>query len=127
MAEDFVMNYRFAKFNALGTIDCEFEHPIYGWIPFTASPDDVEGIGREVYELASQGSVAAYVPLGETLDGRAAVVRAKRDRLLAETDWTQLEDTPPQLKQAHKTYRQALRDIPQQPGFPMTVSWPVKP
>jgi hypothetical protein len=29
-----------------GTIDCDFNHPKYGWIPFTADPDDVEEHGR---------------------------------------------------------------------------------
>ena len=43
------MNYRNAKFNDVGTIDCEIEHPKLGWVPFTASPDDVEPFGRELY------------------------------------------------------------------------------
>jgi hypothetical protein len=33
-----------------GTIDCDFEHPKYGWIPFTADPNDVEEHGRAIYE-----------------------------------------------------------------------------
>lgn len=35
-----------------GRIDCEVEHPRFGWIPFTADPDDVEKHGRVIFELA---------------------------------------------------------------------------
>lgn len=51
---------RGAKYNANGTIDCEIFHTEYGWIPFTASPDDSVEFGREVYELASSMEVAPY-------------------------------------------------------------------
>jgi hypothetical protein len=50
-------------------------------------------------------------------------IRAQRNRLLAACDWTQLPDA--QCDQtAWAAYRQALRDIPQQPGFPTDVTWP---
>lgn len=52
--------------------------------------------------------------------------RAERDRLLAASDWTQVADAPVD-QAAWAAYRQALRDIPQQPGFPATVTWPTKP
>lgn len=55
-------NFRNAAYNKFGTIDLELEHEQYGWIPFTASPDDVEESGREVYALALAGEVAPYVP-----------------------------------------------------------------
>ena len=45
------MNYRNAAYNAIGTIDCEIEHPNFGWIPFTADPNDVEPHGREIFDL----------------------------------------------------------------------------
>lgn len=35
--------------NPNNTIDCEFLHPLFGWIPFTANPDDVESHGREIH------------------------------------------------------------------------------
>jgi hypothetical protein len=53
-------------------------------------------------------------------------VRAKRDRLLAASDWTQVLDAPVD-QAAWAEYRQALRDVPQQEGFPTDVAWPVKP
>lgn len=53
-------------------------------------------------------------------------VRTKRDKLLAETDWTQVADAPVD-QEAWATYRQALRDIPAQAGFPWTITWPDQP
>ena len=53
-------------------------------------------------------------------------VRLKRNSLLSESDWTQVDDAPVD-KAAWATYRQALRDITDQVGFPHTVEWPVKP
>ena len=56
----------------------------------------------------------------------AEQVRAERNRKLAETDWMVLPDAP--IRQAEREavlqYRQALRDIPQQKGFPEVVIWP---
>lgn len=52
-------------------------------------------------------------------------VRAQRDHLLASTDWTALGDTT--MSSAMAAYRQALRDLPAQEGFPHAVTWPSKP
>jgi len=57
---------------------------------------------------------------------KAAAVRAQRNRLLSEYDWTQLADAQVD-KQAWAIYRQALRDVPSQDGFPDTIVWPEKP
>lgn len=54
-------------------------------------------------------------------------VKAKRNQLLAASDWTQLPDVPLATKEAWATYRQALRDITDQPGYPLEVVWPVAP
>lgn len=55
--------------------------------------------------------------------------RAQRDALLAGTDWIVArayeEGTPVSPQWA--TYRQALRDVPQQVGFPANIQWPTKP
>jgi hypothetical protein len=62
-----------------------------------------------------------------TLDNAAAnSVRDQRNRLLAESDWTQVLDAPID-QAAWATYRQALRDITAQEGFPHNVTWPTKP
>lgn len=55
------MKTRNAKYNEHGTIDCEIEHPTFGWIPFTASPDDIEQYGKAVYSaLITVGDIAPY-------------------------------------------------------------------
>jgi hypothetical protein len=52
-------------------------------------------------------------------------IRLMRNELLAETDWAALSDVTITPEMA--AYRQALRDITSQPGFPHDVSWPTKP
>lgn len=54
------------------------------------------------------------------------LVRAKRDRLIAATDWTQLPDVPLATKEMWANYRQALRDVTLQPD-PFNIVWPVAP
>lgn len=56
-------------------------------------------------------------------------VRAERNRLLIESDWTQLKDAPltPEKMEEWSQYRQALRDITSQPAFPTGVVWPTTP
>jgi hypothetical protein len=57
------------------------------------------------------------------LDAKAAEsVRTQRDAKLAETDWTGMSDVTMTAEMA--AYRQALRDITAQAGFPNTVEWP---
>lgn len=50
-----------------------------------------------------------------------------RNSLLQKTDWTQLPDVPLETKEAWATYRQALRDITEQQGYPFNVIWPTPP
>ena len=57
---------------------------------------------------------------------KAAEIREQRNQKLKDSDWTQVADAPvSQL--AWATYRQALRDIPSQQGFPWDVQWPTQP
>jgi hypothetical protein len=84
----------------------------------------------DIYEQAKQGAfgpVADFVPYVPTQEEKVAIIRAERDALLAATDWTQLPDVPEAIREAYAVYRQALRDITQQAGFPDAVEWPVKP
>jgi hypothetical protein len=52
-------------------------------------------------------------------------IRAHRNNLLQETDYLALSDNT--MSAAMSTYRQALRDITNQEGFPYSVTWPTKP
>ena len=61
-----------------------------------------------------------------SLDDVAADARQERNNLLAATDWTAMSDAPTQAT-AMTTYRQALRDITSQSGWPTTINWPTKP
>lgn len=60
------------------------------------------------------------------LDKAEKRVRSLRDNLLSECDWTQVSDASVD-KVLWATYRQALRDITDQPDFPHDVTWPTKP
>jgi hypothetical protein len=55
------MEFRNASFNQYGTIDCEINNPDFGWIPFTADPNDVYPAGPEVFE-AAKNTATPYVP-----------------------------------------------------------------
>lgn len=57
---------------------------------------------------------------------QAASVRAARNSKLAACDWTQLADSTAD-KPAWAMYRQSLRDVTAQAGFPWNVTWPVEP
>lgn len=57
---------------------------------------------------------------------QADYVRSTRNARLAECDWTQLADAPVDSL-AWANYRQALRDVPNQAGFPWDIIWPTKP
>ena len=60
------------------------------------------------------------------VDQAAANVRAERNERLAACDWTQLSDAPTESA-AWTSYRQKLRDVTTQPGFPWQVAWPEQP
>jgi len=57
---------------------------------------------------------------------QASAVRQTRNQRLTASDWTQLEDSTAD-KAAWATYRQALRDMSEQEGFPWTIQWPEQP
>lgn len=70
-----------------------------------------------------------FSPPPPDLDAMARDVRAQRDMLLAATDWRVIRatETNTPLSTEWEAYRQALRDITLQPGFPQTVTWPTEP
>lgn len=55
----------------------------------------------------------------------AKIARARRTKLLQETDWCACSDVT--MSAEMTTYRQALRDVPAQEGFPHNITWPTKP
>jgi len=65
----------------------------------------------------------------QKLAGQISTVRKQRNELLKSTDWTQVDDSPlTNIKKAEwALYRQALRDVTAQTGFPWTITWPDAP
>ena len=57
---------------------------------------------------------------------RAVIIRQERSAKLKDCDWTQTADSPVN-KETWATYRQSLRDVPSQEGFPWTITWPTEP
>lgn len=77
---------------------------VWAWVVTDADAETVAGIDKQ----------------------EADSVRSHRNTLLSDSDWTQIADAPVN-KAAWATYRQSLRDVTLQAGFPWNVSWPVKP
>jgi hypothetical protein len=75
-------------------------------------------------ETTAAEQEAAYKAMKDA--EQANSVRQNRTQLLKDSDWTQLADSTAD-KAAWATYRQALRDITAQAGFPWGVQWPTQP
>lgn len=95
--------------------------------PFTAMPSDVMPHGKQLYADLLRGKYGAIADYAPDLVALAAAARGQRDTLMAASDWTQLPDVPAGTAATWATYRQALRDVTKQPGFPVDINWPVQP
>lgn len=73
---------------------------------------------RAVVQILTDDEITAYL---------ATQARAKRDQLLTSCDWTQTADQSSAIKTLWQPYRQDLRDITLQTGFPATIVWPTPP
>ena len=71
-------------------------------------------------------SDASPAEVSERMYNKARAVRVKRNDMLTDSDGTQIADAPVN-QAAWAGYRQALRDISGQPGFPWTITWPEAP
>ena len=116
--------------------DVEINHPDYGWIPYTLDPSDTDNTvnNSELMSFIGTDFTAYVAPTQEELDAETAEqVRSDRDyKLLTEVDplvsnplrWAELtSDKQTEWSQ----YRTDLLNLPQQSGFPNTITWPVKP
>ena len=92
------------------------------WVHTT--PESPDNVGDK-----SSGSIVIVLTDAEYDTVLANSARHKRDRLIAATDYLVTPDYPIESDRLAKvkTYRQALRDIPEQAGFPRTITWPKKP
>ena len=94
------------------------------WVHTT--PESPDNVGDKSTGI---GSIAIVLTDAEYDTVLAASARQKRDRLIAATDYLVTPDYPiePDRLAKVKIYRQALRDIPEQSGFPRSITWPKKP
>ena len=92
-----------------------------------ASTDEEE---KELYNKILFGEYGNVEPIVETItkeEGLELSIKTRRNKLLSESDWTQLPDVPEETRSKWSAYRQELRDITQQTGYPNTVIFPAKP
>lgn len=92
--------------------------PAPGEIVEEITPAEINGVWTQQWNVRAATQ--------QETDSQADEVRSQRNRLLYECDWTQLSDAPVNsLDWAN--YRQELRDVPNQAGFPWSVVWPTPP
>lgn len=111
-------------------IGCEVDFDEFDedWVKFVAIESGDYPHTHQIFAecvAGKWGPIAEYVP--PTNEDIARQVRSERDSLIGRTDWTQAADVPQATKDKWAPYRQALRDITEQAGFPMNVTWPTKP
>ena len=118
------------------SMDVEINHPDYGWIPYTLDPADTDTTIDNAAVMALIGSTfAAYVaPTQAELDAAtAAQVRGERDDILVTvvdplvSNPLRWADLTADQQTAWSQYRTDLLAVPQQAGFPNTITWPTKP
>jgi len=102
-------------------------HP--GWTAIMVEGGDLP---NSATQKVAGGEVVPKTPeeiAGEALAATWAEVRARRNALLTACDWTRLDDAAVTVEQraAWATYRQALRDVPQNNPDPSAVVWPKGP
>jgi hypothetical protein len=88
----------------------------------------LEGQSTGLMITANEAGYPVLVERSEpTLEEYSWYVRHQRNDLLKNSDWTQLPDIPPSTKESWAAYRQLLRDVTEQSGFPTNVQWPEAP
>lgn len=86
------------------------------------TPVQIDGVWTQVWDITE----ATPEQISERTDEQASAVRRQRNRLLSDCDWTQLPDAPVDGA-AWAAYRQTLRDVTAQAGFPWAITWPATP
>ena len=92
-------------------------------VAFRDGVQQIDGQWFTKYSVADMDAEAIAAKDAE----QAKAVRADRNARIAASDWTQGKDIPDNISSVWAAYRQALRDVPQQAGFPWDVQWPTQP
>lgn len=81
---------------------------------------------RQLASVTNTDDFKQFITINSKERSLAASVRAFRHKLLCDCDWVMMPDTgfSEQQMNMFREYRQKLRDVPQQPGFPHNVVWP---
>jgi hypothetical protein len=117
-------------------MDVEINHPDYGWIPYTVDPSDTDTTisNDEVMALIGSNFTAYVAPTQAELDAAtAAQVRGERDNILTTvvdplvSNSLRWADLTAAKQTEWATYRTDLLSVPQQAGFPNTITWPTEP
>jgi len=87
------------------------------------TPALVNGVWTQTWEVTTLSSDQQATLTAN----QAASVRQQRNGKLTACDWTQVVDNPLANKADWATYRQALRDLPKEAGFPWDMAWPTDP
>ena len=113
--------------------ELEINHPEHGWIPYTLDPTDGDNTINNDDLMVLIGSNFTRITQEEKDERESNNVRTKRDSLLQnEVDplvtnplrWAELTT---EQQNAWSQYRTDLLNVPQQAGFPNTITWPTKP
>jgi hypothetical protein len=91
----------------------------------TAFRDGVEQVNGKWYTKYSVADLDADAIVAKDAE-QAKNMREQRNQKLKDSDWSQVADAPVD-KAVWAAYRQALRDVPSQAGFPWEVTWPTTP
>ena len=109
-------------FGATVVLDGPQLSPTRYQITYRDGVQEIDGQWYTKYSVADMSDEAKTAKDAE----QAKSVRTQRDEKLKDTDWTQVADAPVD-KEAWATYRQALRDLTKESGFPWDMTWPTEP
>ena len=119
-----------AKWTPLNTIECLVKmEETDEVLPFHATPYDDEDYGRELFEMLRDKYSPSVAPCSDEERSNYLIGNAKSDRaaLLRQTDWIANGDVRLVNQTEWLQYRQDLRDITLQPGYPEDITWPTRP
>lgn len=113
--------------------ELEINHPEHGWIPYTLDPTDGDNTINNDDLMVLIGSNFTRITQEEKDERESNNVRTKRDSLLQDevdplvTNPLRWAELTAEQQNAWSQYRTDLLNVPQQAGFPNTITWPTKP